>query len=666
MQHLLARVGAVALILASLSPAQAAAQQDRGRPQNAVARSAPPALDVYGALPALELVALSPNGDRLARITVANEERMLVVSRIATGDILAAARVGETKVRDLEWIDDDRILILATSTDSIPAFGVPRSEFTFGLTFDVRTRAIKRILDTTPGVAPILQSRPQIRQVDGQPAVFVRGVSVTGQPRVSLYQVDPASGRGRMVHEMDYLVDGFVLDPDGQVIAKSVFEPDRGRWSLVLREGSGFRTAWVTETRLDIPSLEGLGTRPGTVLVNAARPDLDGGRNELLVYEVDLSTGEWRRPPFAAEPDALLFHPHDRRLIGAVHAAGEGARYEFLDAAAGARWGAIGRAFVGRSPALASWSDDLGQAVVFTGGPGSSGVYQLIDFKAGRADIVGESYPGIGETWVGSVRPVEYAAADGLTIHGFLTLPPGVAEPRNLPLVVLPHGGPQAHDAGDFDWFAQALASRGYAVFQPNFRGSSGYGMDFVEAGYGEWGRKMQSDVSDGVRWLAGQGWIDPRRACVVGASYGGYVALAGVTLEQGLYRCAVSFGGVSDLRRMVQDVSRRQGRRDTQAVHYWNRFMGAERLGDRSLDERSPARLAAQADAPVLLIHGRDDTVVGIDQSRAMATALRTAGKPHELIELRGEDHWLSRAETRTRMLTETVRFLQVHNPPD
>jgi dipeptidyl aminopeptidase/acylaminoacyl peptidase len=232
--------------------------------------------------------------------------------------------------------------------------------------------------------------------------------------------------------------------------------------------------------------------------------------------------------------------------------------------------------------------------------------------------------------------------------------------------VVLAHGGPQARDNSGFDWWAQGMASRGYAVLQANFRGSSGYGDDFVEAGYGEWGRKMQTDLSDGVRFLAAEGTIDPKRVCIVGASYGGYAAMAGPTLDPGVYRCAVAVSGVSDLRRMIAFEAGQGGRRNNSAVRYWNRFMGADGPGDRSLDARSPAMQAATADAPILLLHGRDDTVVPIEQSQVMATALRRAGKPVEFIELNGEDHWLSREATRTRMLTETVRFLEANNPPN
>ena len=322
-------------------------------------------------------------------------------------------------------------------------------------------------------------------------------------------------------------------------------------------------------------------------------------------------------------------------------------------------------AFRGKQVTLNSWSHDMRQIVVYTQGSGDAGTYQLVDLDRRTAEIIGEAYPEITGARVGEVRAISYQAADGMRIPGYLTLPPGVTDPRGLPLVVFPHGGPASRDYLGFDWWAQAMASRGYAVLQPNFRGSDGLGTAHLEAGYGEWGRKMQTDLSDGVRWLASEGIIDPAKVCIVGASYGGYAAMAGPTLDPGVYRCAVAVSGVSDLRLMVQWEADQGGRRDSPVVRYWNRFMGAERLGDRGLDAVSPAAQAERADAPILMLHGRDDTVVPFEQSRVFAEALRRAGKPYELIELPSEDHWLSRASTRQWMLAETVRFLELHNPP-
>jgi dipeptidyl aminopeptidase/acylaminoacyl peptidase len=281
---------------------------------------------------------------------------------------------------------------------------------------------------------------------------------------------------------------------------------------------------------------------------------------------------------------------------------------------------------------------------------------------ARTAKILGNEYLALGPDDISPTRAVRYKAADGFELFGYLTLPRGRAL-KNLPLVVFAHGGPAARDEPGFDWWVQGMASRGYAVLQVNFRGSSGFGWDYMAAGFGQWGRKMQTDLSDGVRDLAAQGTIDPRRVCIVGASYGGYAALAGATLDTGVYRCAVSFGGVSDLKRMVGYANNRAGR---SALRYWTRYMGAQDLGDPVLAKYSPALQAANADIPVLLIHGKDDTVVPLSQSAEMADALKKAGKPVELVVQDHADHWLSLGDTRFQTLQATIAFLEKHNPPD
>jgi dipeptidyl aminopeptidase/acylaminoacyl peptidase len=281
-----------------------------------------------------------------------------------------------------------------------------------------------------------------------------------------------------------------------------------------------------------------------------------------------------------------------------------------------------------------------------------------VDIAAHSAKPFGFPYPSLASSDVGPIRMFDWKAADGLALRGVLSLPPGPPA-ANLPLVVMPHGGPEARDYPVFDWWAQAFASRGYAVFQPNFRGSSDYGVAFRNAGFGEWGRKMQTDISDGVAELAKQGLVDPKRVCIVGASYGGYAALAGVTLQQGLYRCAVAVAGVSDLGAMTRYVHDRGGDEASSGTRYWSAFMGEHQ------DDVSPIRLASRADAPILLVHGKDDTVVPFAESEAMAAALRAAGKPVEFVVMQGEDHWLSREDTRVMMLKASVAFVEKYDPP-
>ncbi len=309
---------------------------------------------------------------------------------------------------------------------------------------------------------------------------------------------------------------------------------------------------------------------------------------------------------------------------------------------------------------MVDWTPDFDEVIVRIDGNQESGTYLTVDLAARKADAVAYERPNIGPAQVGPISKVEYTASDGLKMDGILTLPPG-REPSKLPLVMLPHGGPHSHDSEIFDWWAQAFASRGYAVFQPNFRGSTNRDIAFIQAGYGEWGGKMQSDISDGLAALAEKGIIDPSRACIVGASYGGYAALAGVTLQQGLYRCAVSVNGVSDVSLMSR-IERRESGDSKIAARSLER-----QLGPRSrYREISPRHNAEKADAPILLIHGRDDTVVAYDQSLKMADALKDEGKSYEFVELEGEDHWLSLGKTRKALLAAAMDFVQRHNPAD
>jgi dipeptidyl aminopeptidase/acylaminoacyl peptidase len=202
-------------------------------------------------------------------------------------------------------------------------------------------------------------------------------------------------------------------------------------------------------------------------------------------------------------------------------------------------------------------------------------------------------------------------------------------------------------------------------VLQPNYRGSD-LSKKWIESGYGEWGRKMQTDLSDGLLYLAAQGIADPKRACIVGASYGGYAALAGVTIQSGIYRCAVAVAGVSDPAKMLRWVTRTEAVGDQIGLRYWERFFAVSGPGDKRLDGISPLHHADQVTVPLMLIHGRDDTTVPYDQSEAIAKALKHAGKPVEFITLDKEDHYLSRGDTRLQMLRTSVEFLRKYNPPD
>jgi dipeptidyl aminopeptidase/acylaminoacyl peptidase len=560
----------------------------------------------------------------------------------------------------VQWAGSGHLLFIASQTAEVFGLSGPAREYYQAVAYNIATTKQTRLLRDQPNSMNVVIGPPMMRVIDGVPYAFLEGVHFvdnTGQD--TLYRVNLQTGATRM---MDYGAnehsDGWLVDTSGEAVAQSLYDQKKGLWSLKLKINRAWKTVDESPSPMGSYGISGFGRDGKSVLVWQSN---DKNQTILREYAAD---GSHTDLPQGEDLDGLLHDPGDLSLLGGVTLKGDDLRYTFFDPKGQSAWNAVVKAFPGDRVSLASWSQDRRKIVVYIDtkeGP----AYALVDLDAKSARWLGMVYRDVPTEGVSPVLSIRYKARDGLEITGYLTMPRG-KEARNLPLVVLPHGGPEGRDTPGFDWWSQALASRGYAVLQPNFRGSEGFGWDFIKAGFGQWGKAMQTDLSDGVRDLTARGWIDPKRVCIVGASYGGYAALAGATLDKGVYRCATSVAGPSDLKRMLQDNQKRYLTTSNAAMRYWLRFMGADGLKDPDLATISPAKLADQVDIPILLIHGEDDTVVPYEQSQIMATALKKAGKPVELVTLKGEDHWLSSGATRLTMLTSTIAFLEKHNPPN
>lgn len=278
--------------------------------------------------------------------------------------------------------------------------------------------------------------------------------------------------------------------------------------------------------------------------------------------------------------------------------------------------------------------------------------YYFLNGKTGVIDFVLSSNGKLPQELMSEVKPIEYKARDGLTIHGYLTLPKG-KEAKNLPTVIFPHGGPGSRDTLSFDVWTQLFASRGYAVLQPNFRGSTGYGDHFKALGKKQWGGTMQDDVTDATNWLIKEGIADPANVCIAGASYGGYAALMGAVKEPDLYKCAISINGVADLPAMV--------RHDKQFVggKVWSKEIGLE--GEK-IKTVSPYHRANEIKIPVLIIHSKDDPVVPYRQGKDMYKRLKRLKKPVTYVEVDNGDHYLDTAATRLAAFKAMDKFLKEH----
>ena len=626
----------------------------------ATAQAAPP-LEAYGRLPAASDVVLSPDGKRYALITASDTETRFEARESATGKLLGGARTEEAKARGLIWGDNDHLLMTVSATIGTSRSFRNKGEWAQVMSLNVNTGNIVRLLDNVPEVLNVVLGQPLRFQIDGKPAVIVEGVNgYNGRNgTLVLYRINLDNGRVQEVETGEPDTIQWVLGDGGKPVARADYSRETGEWRLLTRPGAAWKRTYREMAPLDTPYLMSLGQTDATVLAATRK---SGG---WQTHEVSIADGVWSDARPELSTDAIILDPATRRLIGTIDASLSTIDYHFFNEADQRLWRSLTKSWPGELVAIASWSDDRMTVVVAVDGPKTGNAYFLVDRASKTAKKIADRYPEIPPGDYAPVTAFHYSAADGTDIPAYLTLPRR-AVTTNLPLIVLPHGGPGARDYPGFDWWAQALASRGYAVLQPQFRGSDGFGGRFRDAGFGEWGRKMQTDLSDGVRYLAKAGTIDPKRVCIVGGSYGGYAALAGVTLDPGVYRCASAVAGVFDLRQsLVSEVSDAGGESRNPAQRWWRRYMGAQNNDDPVLLAISPARHANAVKVPVQLIHGKDDTVVSYQQSVTMDKALKAAGADVEFITLEGEDHLLSRSVTRKQMLAAMVAFLEKHNPP-
>jgi dipeptidyl aminopeptidase/acylaminoacyl peptidase len=604
----------------------------------------------FAALPILRRPQLSPNGHRVvARSIQDGNTTLVVVDADKPEGPSRKIALGKTTIAALEWAGNGRLLLTVQSKQTLPYYD--EIAFLRLIAIDVDT-GLSRVVDKKSRglyAGDVLYTDPA-----GGWALVASQDTADVYPSVK--RVDLATGDATVVERAKPGVWDWYSDEHGVVRAGIAYEGNR--WTVWYRDKpeEKLRAIHGKFPKDDDSTVDRFIFRGGNswVVTNERT-----GRFGL--YKYDLKTGAVGQPIFEnakVDLDDVLYDAITGD-ISAISYTDERPELQWLEPEMQMLQKRLDRALPGKVNVTTDWSHDEKRVLVWSGGSADPGLYYLLDRNSSQMHPVIDPYPGIDPDKLSEVKAVTYKSRDGLDIPAYLTLPRGRSA-KGLPLIVFPHGGPHYRDDGMYDSIAQFLASRGYAVLQPEFRGSTGYGKDFVSKGYGQWGKAMQDDLDDGVDWLARSGQIDPRRVCIVGASYGGYAAMWGAIRNPDRYRCAASWAGVSDLPGML-----RYDRKTFTATRYfkqWRSKVSGE--GKADLAAVSPINFTDRLKIPIFIAHGEQDDNVLPKQSHAMVDALTKSGANVTSMFYKDSSHDFGSSADMEDWLKRLEAFLAKYNP--
>ena len=614
--------------------------------------------EAFARLPFIEKPVISPDGNNIAGLAAVEGEQQIAIlplNRSWEEGIVRLPVPDDVNVNWIRWANDNYVLLGITSL--MPVFD-DDIYVTRVLSIEQRTGKLVRLLRKLQGQnAGDLLWLPK----DGSEEILVAGQGsfYTNQDEFwpSVYRVNVRTGRSTREQRGSQNVMDWAADADGNVRLGILAQDGTGIQKVLYRPDGkqNFRTIQKRNLRdnqdLDLPFMFVSGTDNGLFL-------RDNSEGRKIIKEINLLTQEEMDTRLAI-PDAdieSVYLSFDGKSLLGVRTSDKTKPIHWIDERMIAAQAFLDQAVQGANPRIVSFDRNLSTMLVRISSAQNPGLYYV--YKASTQELIKLAAVNstIGNRRLAEPKYVSYKARDDLEIQAVLTLPKG-REAKNLPLIAMPHGGPWQQDRVRYDYWAQFLANRGYAVLQPNFRGSTGYGKAFELRGDGQIGLAMQDDITDGVNWLVEQGIADAGRVCIMGGSYGGYAAMWGIAKDPDLYRCAISIAGVSNLRKEVNDFSGALFRRTYEAR--W------QRMSD-DFSAVSPINAIEKIKAPLLLIHGVKDQSVNHKQSVSMEKAMKKAGKQVEFISLREADHYFTRQADRVVLLESIERFLAEHNPAD
>lgn len=599
---------------------------------------------------------ISPTGEHLAATVMATKDTgSLVVLRMSDMKMTGSFKLaGKSFVGGFEWANDERLIFTVAKSDGAKTNPGLTGEI-YGMNFDGKRQELL-MGPRKDGKAGFLEDMLRGNDKFVLVRVVDRGNDEGTYPTLERMNVN--TGARSIVARGPILNASFLADADGKArfawgdtvdLDQRIYYrgPDGGEWQLVNDEASS-GARWTP-----------LAFAPDgkTVYIQSAQKS---GPDALEAMDVATRERKLVARDDTVDPLGLLYAFDQVQPVGVAFMDGLPRTEYFVDDLPDVKLRkSLEASFPGRWLSINSATRDGRKLVLRVRSDRNPGEFFLFDRDGNKATYLLSTREWIDAEKMAAMKPVSYAARDGLTIHGYLTLPPG-SDGKNLPLVINPHGGP----IGLFDMWAfnnevQILAQHGFAVLQVNFRGSGNYGGAFTRAGYLQWGGGMIDDMTDGVQWAIAQGIADPKRVCIYGASYGGYAAAMALAREPDLYQCGVGYVGVYDMPMMYT-------RGDIPDRDFGRNFL-AETLGsgNDALKAISPVHQVERIQDPMFIIVGNEDFRAHPEHSRAMRSALQKAGKTVEWMERDYEGHGYFKVENNRALYNQMLAFLDRYIGP-
>ena len=609
--------------------------------------------------PTITSLTFSPNGKYIACLVPFEHRMNLAVIDLENGTKNLLTNFKDRQVLTPSWANDDRLLFRVDDggRESFSLYTVSRDGRDTGILATGYSQAETESESN-------MRYRSVIGRIENDPRHVLVLANLTYIDWSDVATMDLKTGDMKRLVEAPGDVQYYVFDHENKARFAVVY--DHQIRKVLYREAKGGDWTQVGSHHMDVEGWEPIGfdgdnrtvfiwSDVGRKTKAIYRYDTAEKKQGDLVFSDDLYDAVLANGEDGVPPPGMIFDAAKEKVVGFAYSA-DRTRFHWLDPEMAAIHQKLEASLPDTVHRPQQFSADGSRIIFNSSSDRDAGVYYLYERKKAKLSELAVIRPAVDPDLMTPVKRVSFTARDGLPLQGYLALPRGRA-PKNLPLIIHPHGGPfTIRDEWRYDSEVQFYANRGFAVLQIDYRGSGGYGRAFEAAGYKKWGLEMQDDLSDGVKWAIAQGIADPARVVISGASYGGYAAMAGITLTPELYCAGINYVGVTDIEILLPKAQ-------TEERMYWRHT----RIGDLSLaadrkrvHDTSPVNLADRIQVPLIMAYGKNDPRVHIDHGFDMERALKKAGKPYEMIIQEGEGHGFRNEENSIAFYSRVDEFLK------